>query len=161
MFDMVSSEIDEVASVLAVINPTYDDNILHARLSQRTNLGKYQMSVGSTTATCGQHILEPTDLVGIMDGSLIAGSYNGYTVGSLVGSTFDKNPVGFKDGSSTPPTVIIQDNNKETNDDSYDPYIINEDSVLDDLFQKSLKGELDIDIIMVSAMYVGWQIQWY
>ena len=51
MFDMVSSEIDEEASVPAVINPTYDDNMLHARLSQRTNLGKYQMSVGSTIAT--------------------------------------------------------------------------------------------------------------
>ena len=58
MFDMVPSEVDEVASVLAGINPTYDDNILHARLSQRTCLGKYQMSVGSTTATCGQHILD-------------------------------------------------------------------------------------------------------
>ena len=48
MFDMVPSEIDEVASVLAVINPTYDDNILNARLSYRTNLGKYQMSVGAS-----------------------------------------------------------------------------------------------------------------
>ena len=53
MFDMVPSEIDVVASVLADINPTYDDNILHTRLSDRTNLGKYQMSAGSTTATCG------------------------------------------------------------------------------------------------------------
>ena len=58
MFDMVPSEIDVVASVLADINPTYDDNTLHARFSDRTNLGKYQMSVGSTTATCGQHVLD-------------------------------------------------------------------------------------------------------
>ena len=61
----------------------------------------------------------------------------------------------FKDGSLTPPTVNIQDNNKETNDNTNDPHIINEDSFLDDLFQKSLKGELDIDDIMVCAMHAG------
>ena len=48
MFDMVPSEIDEVASALVVINHTYNDNILQARLSYRTNLGKYQMSVGAS-----------------------------------------------------------------------------------------------------------------
>ena len=46
------------------------------------------MSVGSTIATWGQHVLDK-NLVGIMDGSLLAGSYNGYTIGSMVGSTFD------------------------------------------------------------------------
>ena len=82
--------IDEVASVLAVINHTYDGNILHARFSYTTNLGKYQMSVGATTTTCGQHMLDDTYLVGIMDGSLLASSYNGFKIGSMAGSTFDK-----------------------------------------------------------------------
>ena len=90
MFDMVPSELDVVASELADINHTYDDNILNARLSYRTNLGKYEMSVGSTTATCGQHILDDKDLVGTMNDSLLASSYNGYRIGSMVGSTFGK-----------------------------------------------------------------------
>ena len=41
------------------------------------------------------------------------------------------------------------------NNDTNDPHIINEDSLLDDLFQRSLKGELGIDDIMVSVMYAG------
>ena len=63
MFDMVPSEFDVVASELADINNTYDDNILHAKLGYKINLGKYEMSVGSTTATCGQRILYDKDLV--------------------------------------------------------------------------------------------------
>ena len=90
MFDIVPSELDVVASELADINHTYDDNILHARFGYRTNLSKYEMPVGSTTATCGQHILYDKDLVSTMDGSLLASSYNGYRIGSIVGSTFGK-----------------------------------------------------------------------
>ena len=90
MFDIVPSELDVVASELADINHTYDDNILHARFGYRNNLSKYEMPVGSTTATCGQHILYDKDLVSTMDGSLLASSYNGYRIGSMVGSTFGR-----------------------------------------------------------------------
>ena len=63
MFDMVPSEFDVVASELADINNTYDDNILHAKLGYKTIIGKCEMSVRSTTTTCGQHILYDKDLV--------------------------------------------------------------------------------------------------
>ena len=52
MFDVVPSEANEIASVLAGINPILDDRILHNRLSDRANLRKYQMAVGSTTGSC-------------------------------------------------------------------------------------------------------------
>ncbi len=82
----------------------------------------------------------------------MAGSYNGYTIGSMVGSTFDNNPEGFKDGSATPP------HNNVINTPQVDPLdtpIINNDNILDDSFQQSLKGDLDIDDIMASAMHAG------
>ena len=125
MFEMIPPENDEVASVLFEINPIYDDKILHARLSKRTCLSKYQMSVGSTTATRGQHILDDVDLVCIMDGSLMAGSYNGYTIGSMMGSIFDKDPMGSKEGSATPPDVNIEDINNQTPVDPINTPIIN------------------------------------
>ena len=46
------------------------------------------MSVGWTTTSCGQYILDHEDQVGAMDGSARALGYTEYTVGSLVGPTF-------------------------------------------------------------------------
>ena len=116
------------------------------------------MSVGSTTATCGQHILENTDLVGIMDGSSLAGGYNGYTIGSMVGSTFDKDvgdtisphaSLTSTEGSQVSPFIL-----KETLTPLIHPNI-SEDNLLDDLFQQSSKGEPDIIDIMVSALHAN------
>ena len=87
MFNVVPPEVDEVASVLAGINPIYDDVILRNRLDNKTNLSKFQMSVGSSTSSCGQHVLDGADLIGIMDGSNIANGYNGCTLESIVGSS--------------------------------------------------------------------------
>ena len=63
------------------------------------------MSVGSTTATCGQYIPDGTDLVGIMDGSNKEHDYSGYTVCSVVCSTFNRQPSGMQDGYAPPKNI--------------------------------------------------------
>ena len=93
------------------------------------------MSFWSATATCGQHILDDNDLVDIMDGPRIANNYNEFTMGSLVGSTFKNDPVGSKDCSVTSPNINIKDIDETTNVDPMDTSIINEDDLLDYLFQ--------------------------
>ena len=40
LFDVAPSDADEIASVLANVNPIFDDRILYRRLSDRTNLVK-------------------------------------------------------------------------------------------------------------------------
>ena len=96
------------------------------------------MSVGSTTATCGQHILDDTYLVGILDGPLIASSYNGYRIGSMAGSTFD-NDVGDTISPHAGPTSTegsqVSPHDIERNIDTIYPPNISEDTLLDDLFQ--------------------------
>ena len=76
----------------------------------------------------------------------------------MVGSTFDKD-VGdtisphagltSTEGSQVSPHVI------KRNFDTIDPPNISEDNLLDDLFQQSLKGERDMNDIMVSAMHAS------
>ena len=163
LFNMVPSEIDEVASVLVGINPIYDDNTLHNRLDNRTNLSKFQMSIGSTTATCGQHVMDDVDLIGIMHSPTIASNYNGYTIGSMAGSTFNTDvhdaisphaSLASTEGSQVSPSTINTNIDGNLNVQHIDPNIINA-NLLDDLFQQSLKGDIDIDDIMVSGMHAG------
>ncbi len=93
------------------------------------------MSVESTTATCDQHIVEANVLVGIMDDSSITSGYNGYTMGSMLCSIFNNNPVGSKNGSVTTSDINIEDIDTNINVDPIDTSIIHEDALLDDLSQ--------------------------
>ena len=61
--------------------------------------------------------------------------------------------MGSVDGSK-PSNINITDINANLNVKPIDTHIINDD-YLDDLFQQSLRGDLDIDDIMVSAMHAA------
>ena len=47
---------DQVASVLAEIDPNLNDRVLYQRLEARAHLGDYQMSIGSTNATKSEYV---------------------------------------------------------------------------------------------------------
>ena len=49
---------DQVSSVLAGISPILDDQTLYERMQARSNLGKFQVSIGSTNATKSEFLVE-------------------------------------------------------------------------------------------------------
>ena len=57
-------EADEVVIALAAVSPTLDDQTLHALLQERADLGRFQMSIGSTNAMLGSHLVSDTESQG-------------------------------------------------------------------------------------------------
>ena len=112
---------DQIASVLSDVNPILDENTLHTKLNDRNRLGQFQMSVGSTCASKGSYLFSNDQPVGVDDGS---GDVD-RAVGALDGDTQVPNsndhPVGNHDGYTT-----------AGNDEKH---------LLDDLYNKSIKGD--------------------
>ena len=51
-------EIEQIINVLSSIDPLLDDNILYDRLSNKYELGKFQMEIGSTNMNDLQYLFE-------------------------------------------------------------------------------------------------------
>ena len=124
---------DEIASVLSHINPILDENILHTRLDDRNRLGKFQMSVGSTCASKKSYLFSNDQPVGVDDGSGDANRAVGALDGDTKGPNSNDHPVGNHDGYT-----IAGDDEKH---------------LLDDLYNKSIKGDYNLDDIMVSSLH--------
>jgi hypothetical protein len=54
----VPKEANEISSVLAVVSPALDDEILYRRLVERADLGKFKVSIGSTDAVGGEYLID-------------------------------------------------------------------------------------------------------
>ena len=57
----VPSEADEVSSVLAGISPILNDQHLYQRLQQRSDMGRFGMSIGSTNASSSEFLVHDDD----------------------------------------------------------------------------------------------------
>jgi hypothetical protein len=53
--------IDQVSSILAAVSPTLNDETIYELLQERANLGRFQMSIGSTDAMPGLHLASDTE----------------------------------------------------------------------------------------------------
>ncbi len=53
--------IDQVSSVLAAVSPTLNDETFYELLQERADLGRFQMSIGSTDAMPGSHLASDTE----------------------------------------------------------------------------------------------------
>ena len=109
---------DQVASVLADVDPLLNDRTLYHRMSERAEIGKFQMSIGSTDVnkTLGEHDV-------------------------IVETVTDDDE-----------TVLDEDDYSPVADDDAD-YESREQSILDEVFQRGVSGDLDLDEIMVSAAH--------
>ena len=58
VYTRVPEEVDKISSVLSSIDPLPDDKTLYDRLSNRCELGKFQIAVGSTNASDQQYLFE-------------------------------------------------------------------------------------------------------
>jgi hypothetical protein len=56
-YDTVPRAADDISSVLVPISPILDDMVLCQRLSARSELGKFQASIGSTDAPDNDYII--------------------------------------------------------------------------------------------------------
>jgi hypothetical protein len=54
---------DEISSVLASVSPIFDDTTLYERLSARSEVGKFKVSIGSTDAPNTEYLVEDDDSV--------------------------------------------------------------------------------------------------
>jgi hypothetical protein len=110
-FKPVPRATDEVSSVLAGISPIYNDAILYQRLTARSDLGKFQASVGSTYAPDEKYLVSDDDT------------------------------------NETDPETEYSDSNDSTEEmDGYD-------QLLDEIYNSSIRGEIDLDDIMVKAAH--------
>jgi hypothetical protein len=57
-YDTVPRAADEISSVLVPVSPILDDMVLYQQLSARSELGKFQTSIGSTDAPGNDYIIE-------------------------------------------------------------------------------------------------------
>jgi hypothetical protein len=105
-YDTVPRAADEISSVLVPISPILDDMVLYQRLSARSELGKFQASIGSTDDPGNDYIIE--------------------------------------DDTTGPST------NKSDDDESEDE---NDDRFLDEIYERSTRGEIDLDQHFVSAAH--------
>jgi hypothetical protein len=105
-YDTVPRAADEISSVLVSVSPILDDMTLYQRLSARSELGKFQATIGSTDAPGNEYI---------------------------------------KEDDATEPST-----NKSGYDESEEE---NDDQFLDKIYERSTRGEIDLDQHFVSAAH--------
>jgi hypothetical protein len=110
-FKPVPRAADEISSVLAGISPIYDDAVLYQRLTAQSDLGKFQVSVGSKDAPNSAYLVSDDDTV-----------------------------------ATDLSTDLSKDDDGMELEDGYD-------QLLDDIYETSMRGEIDLDDIMVKAAY--------
>jgi hypothetical protein len=54
----IPQKVDEVSSVMAGVSPLLDNKALYERLQARSDLGKFQVSIGSTHALGSQYLVD-------------------------------------------------------------------------------------------------------
>jgi hypothetical protein len=104
---------DEISSILASVSPVLDDTNLYARLSARSELGKFKASIGSTDAPSSAYLME------------------------------DYNAV------ATQPSTDESDSEDSDENDDDDEHA----RLLDEIYDKSTKGEIDLDDYLASAAH--------
>jgi hypothetical protein len=52
---------DEASCVLAGVSPTLDDQVLHGRLAEQAEMGRFKVAIGSTNALEGECLVETVD----------------------------------------------------------------------------------------------------
>ena len=102
---------DEISSILASVSPILNDATLYKRLSARSEIGKFQASIGSTDAPSTEYLVEDYDT------------------------------------DATDPSTDDSDHDESDDDDDEHARL------LDEIYDRSTKGELDLDDFLVSAAH--------
>eukprot|EP00957_Ditylum_brightwellii_P027824 2103641-Ditylum_brightwellii.AAC.1 len=63
MFEKVPNECNEVASVVNGITPILDDNELYHQMKTRSEIGRFQSSIGSRNVTNSKYLVSDDDTV--------------------------------------------------------------------------------------------------
>jgi hypothetical protein len=90
LWQPIPRAIDEVSSVLAGVSPILNDEMLYQRMQDRADLGRFQMSIGSTDSTPGRYLVTDVDSdsdddddSSISDGAALDDLYNEATQGHI------------------------------------------------------------------------------
>ena len=140
--------IDQVSSILAEVDPLLNDTQLYSALQNECSFGKYKMAIGSTYASKSNYIIDDDHTLGSLDGDQEDPSSNDSCNDAPTHIHPDGNQVGYNMSA-----ISITDNEKTSIDEaSQDEY---EHLDIDEIYDKSMNNQLNLDDLMVSAVHGG------
>ena len=134
IYNNIPEEADEISSTLANISPLLNDNQLYDALDNACQLGKFKISIGATCAIPKSFLQENDHQVD----------------GAPIQNHLDANQEGYEIQAVNNTSV---NNCQQSQIQSYlDSFV---SSKTDEIYNKIIKNEIDLDDIMVSAVHGG------